>query len=144
LHDSGDMAQEKSTSAGARPPQPSGPTDSQLDAGPTDSQLDAAIEGARDMVESRRDQDPDDYRENAKRGGAGSMGGGGTAQGAGTSTAGPSEMPSGDPSVETGGPRGAGYPPSRTSGGRIDPDGDPHGIEPDEAIKRSTSIRKKT
>ncbi len=32
-------------------------------------------------------------------------------------------------------------PPSRTGGGRLAPEGDPHGIEPDEAIKRSTGIR---
>jgi hypothetical protein len=114
--------------------------------GPTDSQLEAAIDGARDMVESRRTTNDGDYTENAQRGGAGGAqgGGSGSAQGAGTSTAGPSEMPSGNPAVETGGPRGSGYPPSRTSGGRLDPDGDPHGVEPDEAIKRSTGVKKNT
>lgn len=111
---------------------------------PTDRQLDAAIEGARDMVESKRSADPAAYRENEQRGGAGAMGStGGTAQGAGTSTAGPSEMPTHDPSVETGGPRGAGYPPSRTSGGRLSEDDPPDGVDPEDAIKRSTSVRRK-
>ena len=111
--------------------------------GPSDSGIEAGIEGARDMVESRRSINEVDDRENAQRGGAGGAQGGGTgsAQGVGTSTAGPGEMPS-NPAADTGGPRGSGYPPSRTSGGRLDPEGDPHGVEPDEAVKRSTGIRK--
>lgn len=111
--------------------------------GPSDSQIDAALDGARDMVESRRTTTDDDYRENGQRGGAGDAQGGGTgsAQGIGTSTAGAAEMPH-DPSLETGGPRGSGYPPSRTSGGRLDPEGAPHGVEPDEAIKRSTEVQR--
>jgi hypothetical protein len=105
--------------------------------GPTGSQLDAAIEGARDMVESNRH--PEETHGPTDRGGGGGVqGAGGTAQGGSNSTAG-SDDPV-DPSVETGGPRGAGYPPSRTSGGRLDPDGDPHGVEPDEAIKRETAV----
>src|SRR5438270_2418506 len=79
--------------------------------GPTEEQLDAAIEGAKDMPEAAR---------------AGRV-------------IGPGESPI-DPSQETGGPRGSGYPPSRTTGGRIEPDSDPYGVEPDEAIKRSTAV----
>jgi hypothetical protein len=79
---------------------------------PTEGQLDAAIEGARDMPEASR--------------GPGRV-------------VGPGESPI-DPSQETGGPRGSGYPPSRTTGGRLDPEGDPHGVEPDEAIKRDTAV----
>ena len=45
-----------------------------------------------------------------------------------------------DPSRETGGPRGSGYPPSRTSGGLLNEDDDVRAIEPDEAIKRETAI----
>jgi hypothetical protein len=79
---------------------------------PTQRQIDAAIEGAKEMPEASR--------------GAGRV-------------VGPGDPPV-DPSRETGGPRGSGYPPSRTSGGRLDPDGDPGGVEPDEAIKRDTSV----
>jgi hypothetical protein len=78
--------------------------------GPTDEQLAAAIEGARDMPEANR--------------------GAGRVIGPGDSLANPAE--------ETGGPRGSGYPPSRTTGGRLDPDKDP--VEPDEAIKRETAV----
>ena len=80
--------------------------------GPTPGQLDAAIEGARDMPEASK--------------GAGRV-----------IRPGESQI---DPSRETGGPRGSGYPPSRTSGGLLDPDGDPYGVEPDEAIKRDTAV----
>ena len=78
--------------------------------GPTDEQLAAAIEGARDMPEAAR--------------GAGRV-------------VGPGESLN-NPAEETGGPRGSGYPPSRTTGGRLDPDAEP--IEPDEAIKRDTAV----
>jgi hypothetical protein len=107
---------------------------------PTEAQLDAAIEGARDPANfNTAPRSPDEARANAQRGGGGSGPATGTSQGGGTSTAGPADPPSG-PDVETGGPRGAGYPPSRTSGGRLDPAGDPHGVEPDEAIKRETAV----
>lgn len=76
----------------------------------TDAQLNAAIEGARDMPEVAR--------------GAGRV-------------VGPGETPI-NPAEETGGPRGSGYPPSRTTGGRLDPDKEP--VEPDEAIKRETAV----
>jgi hypothetical protein len=79
---------------------------------PTERQLDAAIEGAKDMPEASR--------------GAGRV-------------IGPGDWPI-DPSRETGGPRGSGYPPSRTSGGRLNSEGDPRGVEPDEAIKRDTAV----
>jgi hypothetical protein len=78
---------------------------------PTPAQLDAAIEGARDMPEVT------DWK----------------------GRVGPGVTPD-DPSRETGGPRGSGYPPSRTTGGRLDPDGDPRGVEPDEVIKRETAV----
>jgi hypothetical protein len=93
---------------------------------PTLRQLEAAIEGAKNMPEVSR--------------GAGKV-------------VGPGEKPlfpsSIDPSRETGGPRGSGYPPSRTSGRLLNPD-DERGVEPDEAIKRETAVfipgtgRKKT
>jgi hypothetical protein len=106
-----------------------------------DAQLDAAIEGARDMVESKRsaltsDQDPVAQR-----------GGGGTFQGASGSAQGGSNSPAGidhptDPSAETGGPRGAGTSVSRTSGGRINDDDDPRGVDAEEFIKRETAVFK--
>jgi hypothetical protein len=80
--------------------------------GPTQAQLDAAIEGAKDMPEAPR--------------GAGRV-------------VGPGQSPN-HPSRETGGPRGSGYPPGRTTGGLLDPDGDSYGVEPDEAIKRDTAV----
>jgi hypothetical protein len=46
-----------------------------------------------------------------------------------------------DPSQETGGPRGSGYPVSSTSGGFINSDS-AHPVEPDEAIKRETAVFK--
>lgn len=106
---------------------------------PSESQLDAAIEGARTMVEARRNalstnQDPIDQR----GGGGGVQGAGGTAQGGSNSAAGTDH--STDPSAETGGPRGAGTSISRTSGGRINDDDDPRGVEPDEFIKRETAV----
>jgi hypothetical protein len=105
---------------------------------PSERQLDAAIEGARDMVEApRRSQAT--HGPTDRGGGGGSSGGGGTAQGGSNSTAGPSDH-STNPADETGGPRGAGYPPSHTSGGRLSPDGDPRGVEPDEAMKRETGV----
>ena len=108
------------------------------DKGPTGGQLDAAIEGARDMVEANRHAD--EMRGPTDRGGGGgSSGSGGTVQGGSNSTAGPADEPT-NAVQETGGPRGAGYPPSRTSGGRLNPDGDPRGVEPDEAIKRDTAV----
>jgi hypothetical protein len=113
-------------------------TSKHSDRHPTDGQLEAAVEGAREMVESNRHSD-ESFGPTDRGGGGGAQGAGGTAQGGGNSTAGPSDHPV-DPSVETGGPRGAGYPPSRTSGGRLDPDGDPRGVEPDEAIKRETAV----
>lgn len=78
--------------------------------GPTDEQLAAAIEGARNMPEAAR--------------------GAGRVVGPGESTNNPSE--------EAGGPRGSGYPSSRTTGGRLDPDRER--VEPDEAIKRDTAV----
>jgi hypothetical protein len=105
--------------------------------GPTDAQLDAAIEGVRDMVESNRNVD-ETHGPTDRGGGGGPQGAGGTSQGGSNSTAGIDDPT--DPSVETGGPRGAGYPPSRTSGGRLDPDGDARGVEPEEAIKRETAV----
>src|SRR3954470_12133174 len=105
--------------------------------GPIDAQLDAATEGARDMVESNRNVD-ETHGPTDRGGGGGAQGAGGTAQGGSNSPAGTDDPV--DPSVETGGPRGAGYPPSRTSGGRLDPDGDARGGEPDEAIKRDTAV----
>jgi hypothetical protein len=106
-----------------------------------DAQLDAAIEGARDMVESKRsaltsDQDPVAQR-----------GGGGAVQGAGGSAQGGSNSPAGidhptDPSAETGGPRGAGTSISSTSGGRIDDDDDPRGVDAEEFVKRETAVFK--
>ncbi len=78
--------------------------------GPTEEQLAAAIEGARDMPEASR--------------GAGRV-------------VGPGESPS-NPAEETGGPRGSGYPPSRPTGGRLDPDKEP--VEPDDAVKRETAV----
>jgi hypothetical protein len=110
--------------------------------GPTDGQLEAALEGARDPANfnTAHHDNPEDVRENLQRSGGGGSGPStGSAQGGSNSTAGPMDAPEG-PEVETGGPRGAGYPPSRTSGGRLDPDGDPHGVEPDEAIKRETAV----
>jgi hypothetical protein len=105
---------------------------------PSSEQIEAAIEGTREMVETR--PEPDTIHGPVDRGGGGgSSGGGGTAQGGGTSTAGPFDD-STSPADETGGPRGSGYPPSQTSGGRLDPDGDPRGVEPDEAIKRETAV----
>ncbi|MCU1382423.1 MAG: hypothetical protein JWL71_1120 [Acidobacteria bacterium] len=105
--------------------------------GPSGAQLDAAIEGARDMVEANRHVD-ETHGPTDRGGGGGVQGAGGTSQGGSNSPAGTDDAV--DPSVETGGPRGAGYPPSRTSGGRLDPDGDPRGVEPDEAIKRETAV----
>jgi hypothetical protein len=84
---------------------------------PTLRQLEAAIEGAKDMPEASR--------------------GAGRVVGPGESRLFPSSI---DPSRETGGPRGSGYPPSRTSGGLLNPDDDPRGVEPDEAIKRETAV----
>ena len=106
---------------------------------PTDAQLDAAVEGARNMVESKRnalvtDQDPVRQR----GGGGGVQGAGGTAQGGSNSAAGTDH--STDPAAETGGPRGAGTSISRTSGGLINEDDDPRGVEPDEFIKRETAV----
>src|SRR5947208_225154 len=80
--------------------------------GPTDAQLAAAIEGAKNMREASR--------------GAGKV-------------MGPADTPL-DPSVETGGPRGGEYPPSRTSGGRITEESGAYGVEPDEFIKRETAV----
>lgn len=118
-----------------------GNQDGQHRRGPSDAQLDAAIEGAQDPINfNTADRlNPDDARANAQRGGGGAQGGSGTSQGGSNSTAGPADSPEG-PDVETGGPRGSGYPPSRTSGGRLDPDGDPRGVEPDEAVKRDTAV----
>jgi hypothetical protein len=78
--------------------------------GPTEAQLDAAIEGAKDMPEAPK--------------GAGRV-------------AGPGESPN-DPTRD--GPRGSGYPPSRTTGGMPDRGGDPYGLDPEEAIKRDTAV----
>jgi len=109
---------------------------------PTPSQLDAAIEGAANPANfntAHRD-DPARAAANAQRSSGGGSGPStGSAQGASNSTAGPMDAPTG-PEVETGGPRGAGYPPSRTTGGLLDPDGDPRGVEPDEAVKRDTAV----
>lgn len=110
--------------------------------GPTDRQLDAAIEGASDPANfgTSGKVEPGGAMANAPRGGGGGSGPStGSAQGGSTSTAGPLDSPTG-PQQETGGPRGAGYPPSRTSGGRLDPEGDPRGVEPDEAVKRDTAV----
>ncbi len=105
-----------------------------------DARLDAAIEGAADPVNfNTAHRAPADAQANAQRGAGGSGPAGGTAQGAGTSTAGPSEPPEGA-QHETGGPRGSGYPPSRTSGGRVREDDPAIGVEPDEAIKRETAV----
>jgi len=79
---------------------------------PNHAQLEHGIDGAKDMPEATR--------------GAGKV-------------VGPGETPD-DPSAETGGPRGSGYPPSRTSGGRVDENSEPDGVEPDEFIKRETSV----
>jgi hypothetical protein len=105
-----------------------------------DAQLDAAIEGARDMVESKRSALTSDQDPVAQRGG-----GGGTFQGASGSAQGGSNSPAGidhptDPSAETGGPRGAGTSVSRTSGGRINADDDPRGVDAEEFIKRETAV----
>jgi hypothetical protein len=83
---------------------------------PTPGQLEAAIEGAKNMPEVSK--------------------GAGRIVGPGESSLYPTAS---DPSRETGGPRGSGYPPSRTSG-LLMPDGDPRGIDPDEAIKRETAL----
>lgn len=110
--------------------------------GASEAQLDAAIEGAQDPVNfnTRERDDPETARANAQRSGGGGSGPStGSAQGGSTSTAGPLDSPE-SPQQETGGPRGVGYPPSRTSGGRLDPEGDPRGVEPDEAIKRETAV----
>jgi hypothetical protein len=110
---------------------------------PTPGQLDAAIAGARDMVEAEdgADRQSEEAREPSSPNAGGHAGGaGGTAQGGANTTAGPSQMPDDDPSQETGGPRGVGYPPSSTSGGRINRDGDPHGVEADEFVKRETAV----
>lgn len=106
---------------------------------PSSRQLDAAIEGAKNLVEAN--PHAGEARGPVDRGGGGAIGGaGGTAQGGGTSTAGPFDD-STNPADETGGPRGSsGYPPSQTSGGKLSPDDDPRGVEPDEAIKRETAV----
>jgi hypothetical protein len=79
---------------------------------PTNAQLRSAIEGANDMPEAAR--------------GAGKV-------------LSPGDSPA-DPAAETGGPRGSGYPPSRTSGGAIDDKSGAYGVEPDEFIKRETAV----
>src|SRR5829696_9686619 len=80
---------------------------------PTDAQLDAAVEGARNMVESKRNALVTDQDPVRQRGGGGVQGAGGTAQGGSNSAAGTDH--STDPAAETGGPRGAGTSISRTS-----------------------------
>jgi len=80
--------------------------------GPSEAQLEAALEGARDMVESSR--------------------------GAGRVVL-PGEDAGFNPAEETGGPRGSGYPPSRTTGGRVNPDHE-EPVEPDEFVKRETAV----
>ncbi len=63
---------EKSTrESDPTPPRPSGPSDSQLE---------AAIEGARDMVESRRGKNDNDYGQEAQRAGPGGAQGGGAGE----------------------------------------------------------------
>ncbi len=101
----------------------------------------AAIEGAKDPTNfNTARRSPDETIATAQRGGGGSTPSSGTSQGGSTSTAGPADSPEG-PNQETGGPRGVGYPPSRTSGGRLNPDTDgPYGVEPDEAVKRDTAV----
>jgi glycosyltransferase involved in cell wall biosynthesis len=84
---------------------------------PTPGQLEAAIQGAREMPEAGR---------SAAR-----------VAGAGEDPLYPSGI---DSSRENGGPRGSGYPPSRTSGGLPGPDDDLRGVEPEEAIKRDTAV----
>ncbi len=81
---------------------------------PSDEQIRAAIEGVRAMGEWNRTM--------ARNGAAGNLN-------------------AVDPARETGGPRGAGYPPSRTSGGVTDA-GRPRTADPDEAVARST-LRKR-
>src|SRR4051794_26762733 len=106
---------------------------------PSDAQLDAAIEGARTMVEANRNALTTDQNPARQRGGGGGFqGAGGTAQGGSNSAAGTDH--STDPAAETGGPRGAGTSVSRTSGGRVDEDGDPRGGGTDEILKRETAV----
>jgi hypothetical protein len=105
--------------------------------------IEAALEGAKDPVNfNTAHRTPREAQAADQRGGGGSRPGSGTSQGGSTSTAGPADSPEG-PAQETGGPRGVGYPPSRTSGGRLDPEvDDPRGVEGDEAVKRETAVFK--
>jgi glycosyltransferase involved in cell wall biosynthesis len=84
---------------------------------PTPGQLEAAIQGAREMPEAGR--------------------GAGRVVDQGEDPRYPSPV---DPSRETGGPQGSGYPPSANSGGVPGPDDDLRGMEPEEALKRDTAV----
>jgi hypothetical protein len=106
---------------------------------PSDAQLDAAIEGARNMVESKRSALTEEQDPVAQRGGGGGFSGaGGSAQGGSNSPAGV-DFPA-DPSAETGGPRGARTSVSRTSGGRMDENGDPRGVDAAEFVEHETAV----
>src|SRR4051812_14457852 len=101
----------------------------------SDAQLDAAVEGARDMVESKRSALTENQDPVAQRGGGGAFqGASGSAQGGSNSPAG-IDHPT-DPAAETGGPRGAGTSISRTSGGRIDDGDEPRGLRAGGVLKR--------
>ncbi len=106
-----------------------------------ESQLEAALEGVRDMAEWQATVAGEGEFNDGGAVPSVSTAAGGGGRGVGTSGSGPSEQ-SPSPAAETGGPRGAGYPPSETSGGRLRPS-EYAGVDVGEEVRRQTTRKRK-